>query len=363
MRKYIATPLHKLSGWPLLAMVLAAVFALNGASLTVQTAGAQEFNFIQKIVNPRLTIERNRSIRDAIRRQVGKQLAPGPGGGTSEGFTDRATGVTVTPTADEGSALGLNAWVDGSYKHLRDRFPRRGYTGDQSSISTGLQGQLTDQILLGGLFNFSDSKTRNVFTPATSRTDNYSLAAYMGATLTQNLVFDASFLYTFTDNRAFDRTTGIGASFDGETWVLNANLTGYWYLGSLRFSPNLGVSWSETQDRSYTDSGGNFFGRERTDVGTFTFGTTLAYTVALGDGVSMEPYVSVEGEWEFEESVHPPVVTALPEDMRDLDARVEGGVEFTLGKNVTLALRGEAGGLGRKRYRTVGGGGRVSVSF
>lgn len=363
MSKHKARPFLGLKSWSLLAMALAAVFAINGASFKVQGAGAQEFNFIQKIVNPRLTIERNRSIRDAIRRQVGKQLAPAPGGGTSEGFTDQITGFKVSPAADEGSALGLSVWADGSYKDLRDRFPMRGYDGTQSSISTGLQGQVTDRILLGGLFNFSESKIRNVFTPATSRTDNYSLAAYMGATLSQHLVFDGSFLYTFTDNSAFDRTTGVSAAYDGETWVLNANLTGYWFLGNLRFSPNVGVSWSETQDRSYVDSSSTPFGKERTEVGTLTFGTTLAYTIALDGGASLEPYVSVEGEWEFTEKVTPPIVTGLPEDTRDMDARVEGGVEIAASGNISLTLRGEAGGLARKRYRTVGGGGRLSVSF
>ncbi len=343
----------------LLAGAFTFLVALNGASLAPDMASAQEFNFIQKIVNPRITIERNRSIRDAIRRQVGKQLAPAPSGG----FTEQTTGFTVSPAADEGSTLGLSFWADGSYKDLRDRAALRGYKGEQSSLSTGLQGQLTDQILIGGLFNFSDSKTRNIFTPATSHTDNYSLAGYMGATLTQNLVFDASFLYTFTNNRAFDATTGVGAAYDGETWVINGNLTGYWFLQSLRFSPNVGISWSQTQDRSYIDSSGTFFGRERTDVGTLTFGTTLAYTVALEDGVSLEPYVSAEGEWEFTEKISPPVATGLPEDRRELDARVEGGVEITLSDAMTLTLRGEAGGLARKRYRTLGGGGRVSVSF
>ena len=348
-----------LRAFGLLAAALIFLFGLNGASLAPSSAGAQEFNFIQKIVNPRVTIERNRSIRDAIRRQVGKQLAPAPSGG----FADQTTGFTVSPAADEGSTLGLSFWADGSYKDLRDRAALRGYKGEQSSLSTGVQGQLTDQILIGGLFNFSNSKIRNIFTPATSWTDNYSLAGYMGATLTQNLVFDASFLYTFTDNRAFDSTTGVRAGYDGETWVLNGNLTGYWFLQSLRFSPNVGISWSQTQDRSYIDSSGTFFGRERTDVGTLTFGTTLAYTIALESGTSLEPYVSAEGEWEFTEKVSPPIATGLPEDRRELDARVEGGVEITLSNAMTLTLRGDAGGLARKRYRTLGGGGRVSVSF
>jgi len=44
-------------------------------------------------------------------------------------------------------------------------------------------------------------------------------------------------------------------------------------------------------------------------------------------------------------------------------ARVEGGLDFTLPGGVSLSVKGEVGGLGRSRYETISGGGRLSVSF
>jgi len=275
--------------------------------------------------------------------------------------------VTITPAADYASAdaqIGLNAWIDGSFTEITEDAPSRAFTSDQSVIIAGLDHQLTDRILLGALFSYSESDTRNIFVPGTSSTDNYAAGAYLGALLGANIVFDTSFLYTWTDNVA--RAPGpVTASYDGEQWTLGSNLTGYWFFDQLRLSPTVGVSYSETRDEAYVDSLATFFPRELTRTGTLNFGATLAYTIRLDQTRTAEPYVTIQGEWEFEESNSPTIATGpgLATDSREMDARVAAGVEFTLLRNVSLELRGDVGGLARNRYQTVSGGGRLSVSF
>jgi len=351
-----------------IATTVMAFGALHLAIITASSlpAASQELNDVQYIVNPRLQIERARQIRNAVRHAVGKRLAPGPTGGTLNGTVLQPSGLTVTPSADTDVAMDpkWNAWVDGSYTNIDDDNAVRGFNSDQSSISVAADYRLTDRILLGGLFNFSDSETQNVSVPGRSTTDNYSGGAYIGAVLTDNLVFDASFLYTWTDNFAQDSIPVVSARYDSEAWNLNANLTGYWYFDALRVSPNIGVSYSRGRDDGYVDSAATAFPSVVTRTGTFNFGLTLGYTVALDDTTSAEPYVSIEGEWEFEESTSPPQTTAtVPPDNRNFDARVEAGIEFALASNLSLTLRGDVGGLARKRYRTLSGGGQVSIQF
>lgn len=355
-------PVRRLCRSALAGLILLPVLVLDS-----RPAEAQEFDALQAIVNPRLTIERTRQIRKAVRRAVGKRLAPADGGGETSELAARLGGVTITPAADYAAAdaqIGLNAWLDGTFTEIAEDAPLRAFTSDQNVIIAGLDRQLTDRVLLGALFSYSESDTRNVFVPGTSTTDNYAAGTYFGALLTDNLVFDTSFLYTWTDN--FARAPGpVTAAFDGEQWTLASNLTGYWFFGNLRLSPTVGVSYSETRDEAYVDSLATFFPRELTRTGALNFGATLAYTIRLDDVRTAQPYATVEGEWEFEESNSPFIATGagLPTDPREMDARVAAGIEITLLRNVSLELKGEVGGLARSRYQTVSGGGRLSVSF
>lgn len=348
--------------------LLAGLMFFVGPILDPRPAAAQtNLNppVIQAIVNPRLIIERNRQIREAVKAAVGRQLAPV----ASEGLTPQAytkeeeTDVPPPVGADSGGAGPRSSlWLDGSYTDIEESHPLRAFDSNQSVFVVGLDRMVHDGILIGAIFSYSDSDTRDFFVPGTSTTDNYAFGPYIGAKLTNNIVFDASFLYTWSDNFSRD-TTGVTAAYDSEAWNLNANLTGYWYAGNWRHSPSLGISYSETRDDPYVDSAAFPFPRQTTRTGLLVFGTTLAYTIKLDDTRSAEPYVTVEGEWEFENSVSPAIFTGLPPDTRDLDARIEAGVEFGLLDNVALALRGDVGGLARKRYRTVSGGGHLSISF
>ena len=346
-------------------MVLAGLLSVTNLALETRPASAQEFNFIQKIVNPRLIIERNRAVSNVVNKQVGKRLAPAASGGTMSGLAVAPTGALITPTADDASsataATSWNIWLDGSYTGIEDRLGARAYDSDQYAVSTGFDHQLTERILVGALFNYSESDTTNIFVPATSGTDNYSVGPYLGITVTDNIVFDASFLYTWSDNAA--RSGGVLAAYDGESWNVNANVTGYWFFDSLRVSPKVGFSYSRSSDESYTDSGATFFAGEVTQTGTLNFGTTLAYTFQLGGGRTVEPYLTAEAEWEFLEKVTPNVATGLPEDKRDFDIRLESGVDISLAKNVSLGVNGSIGGLARSRYRSLSGGGRLTFSF
>jgi len=344
-------------------LLCAALLAL-AAGIAPQPAAAQEFDYIQAIVNPRLIIERNRSVNDAVNAEVGRRLAPGYQPAVTSGLAVLPTASYISPTADmEMPATASTSWsvyLDGSYTNIHDTKTVRAYDSDQYSISTGLDYQLSDRILVGALFNYSAADTDNKFMNGSSTVDSYSIAPYLGITLTENIVFDASFLYTWSDNNA--RSGVVRARYDGETWNLSANLTGYWYFGKLRVSPKVGVSYSRSHDDSYVDSVATFFPNEVTRTGTLNFGGTLGYTLDIGDNMSAEPYLSATGEWEFTDKPSPSVPGASP-DTRDFDVRLETGVEFSLANNISLSLNGSIGGLARSRYRTLSGGGRLSFSF
>jgi outer membrane autotransporter protein len=348
--------------------LLAGLMLLAGPALGSRPAAAQTNvnpSLIQAIVNPRLVIERMREIRTAVKTEVGRKLAPGPNVDAAALAYLEGEETAKSPTADiEAAAAPIrwSVWLDGSYTDIEDSQPLRAFDSDQSAFVAGLDGMGSGGILFGALFSYGTSDTRDFFVPGTSSADSSSVGPYIGAKLTDNIVFDASFLYTWSDNSSRD-ATGVTADYDGENWNLNANLTGYWYAGNWRHSPSLGISYSETRDDGYVNSIAVVYPAETSRTGVLTFGTTAAYTIRLDDTRSVEPYVTVEGEWEFENSVSPAIFTGPRQDTRNFDARVEAGLEMALMANVALSLRGEVGGLARKRYRTLSGGGHLSVSF
>ena len=94
---------------------------------------------------------------------------------------------------------------------------------------------------LGSISNYDHSDIDNNFggagfAPGRLKSDGYGVGPYLGYAVTDNILFDASFVYSWGDNDISDAvSTG---SFDNEGWSATANLTGYVDLGNnLTFAP------------------------------------------------------------------------------------------------------------------------------
>ena len=329
-------------------------------------AGAQNippsFRDIQRVVNPRLAVERAYRLRTAVNRAAGRSLAPvapGPAPGA------RAPGARlISSTEAEGAGGGdalWSAWVDATHTDLKDSHPVAGYDGTQESLIVGADYQAGDGVIAGVLYIYNESDVRNRFLRGGSSTETHGAGPYLGVVLTDNLVFDASFIAIWTDNTGRDASDT--ARYDSDGWIAGANLTGYWYSGNLRFSPGLGISFTSTKDDGYTDTSGASFPALKTRTGTLTVATTFGYTMALGDRSSVEPFLSLEGEWEFKNSTSPSAASSVPVASRDLSLRTSAGVNVTLPRNIYLTIRGDIGGLGQSRYRTYAVNGNISVRF
>jgi outer membrane autotransporter protein len=320
------------------------------------------FSDVQLVVNPRLDIEQAYIIRTAVNRAVGRRLAPaalkaGPGPPTPSAMLFSGTG--------EESAAGeslWNVWVDGTHTDIKDSHPVSGYQGPQNSVIAAADYQVSDRVIAGLLFNYNDSDVRNLFQPGSSRTDTHGVGPYVGVVLTDKLVFDASFLANWTDNFGKDATDI--ARYDSDGWIASANLTGYWYFDKLRFSPGVGVSLTRTEDDPYVDTSGMAFSALTTRTGTAYVATTLGYTITLDDARSIEPFVTLEGEYEFDNSTSPASVTSTaPVPSRKWNLRASAGVDVTLPRDRYLTIKGDFGGLNQGQFRTYAINGNFGFRF
>ena len=322
----------------------------------------------QRIVKPRLVIQHAESLRLRIKQIVeGRLRVDAPVGARVLGL-----GTVISPVAAtaDGSPM-WGAWVDGSYTYLEsDEQPNAEFDGPQIAIAVGTDYAVNERVILGVSFEYGHSDIDNnfggpAFGPGRLVTDSYGVGPYVGVAITDNTLFDATFLYSWGDNDIEDRlSTG---EFDHENWSVTANLTHYVDLGhDLTFAPTVGLAYSYNRDDDYIDSALTPFGTQKIYIGVLNFGGTLSYFHAIDDARSIEPSISVEGRWEFDIFGKPPLdagLTASNLNDPSLSVAISGGLDVALNEAISLSLTGSVGGLGRDDYWEASGGGQVTVLF
>ena len=340
-------------------LLAAAVLLLPSAS---RPAVAQEFNEVQIVINPQLSIERARRLRHVVRDIAGKRLAPVPGGGETGSSVITPSGHIIVPTADVSAAQtsqGWNLWLDGSGGYLENTQTAREYSGYQVSISAGADTQVTEKLTVGLIVNHNATDIDNTFLPGTSTTSTWGIGPYAAYLLTDTLVLSGSFLYNWTNNDS--NSGGVTAAYDAESWSFNTNLTSYHFIDQWTLAPTLGVSVTKDMDDAYVDSAASPFAASTSRTGTFSFGGTATYTHTAENGTTIAPYVSAEGEWTFLNSVS--TMAGLTEDSRDFDVNVSAGADFQLSQSLSMSLSSTVSGLAKPDYLSVVGAGRISLSF
>jgi hypothetical protein len=338
---------------------------LAGALLvTSAPAHAQEFNEIQVIIKPQLNIEQSRRIRHIVRDIGGKRWASAQSGGNADIVVMEPAGYRIAPTADlpqtaSQTAAGWNLWLDGSAGYLEDTTPLRAYDGTQMAVSLGADTKLNDKLTIGAILNHSATDITNVFVPGGSETSAIGIGPYMALFLTDTLVFTGSFLYTWTDNDA--DSAAVLASYASESWALNGSLTSYHLAGNWLLAPTVGVSFNEESDAAYVDTAATAFAASTTCTGTLAFGGSATYTHTLENGLTVQPGISVEGEWTFLRSVT--ATSTVAPDTQDFDVNATASIDFQLSQSASLSLSSTVSGLAKPEYLSVTGGGKLSFSF
>ena len=79
--------------------------------------------------------------------------------------------------------------------------------------------------------------------------------------------------------------------------------------------------------------------------------------------MTIQPALSVEGEWTFLRSVGASAATGIAVDKEDFDVNITASSDFQLSNSVSMSLSSTVSGLAKPEYLSVTGGGRLSVSF
>jgi len=297
-----------------------------------------------------------------ISRVVGDRLAPGAGpaeeGALSyapvEDGEDPAAGAIAGEAfslATNGPAMNWNAWLDTSFVYTDRDHPAASYHGPMFVASLGADRTIGEASVLGLLVNYEYVDFDTSYGPGGNlQSDGIGIGAYAGSALTENIVADAMVIFSHLETDVFE--FGAPYSYDARRVQAAANLTGYWYRETWRFSPLAGLTYSWEDQDGYSGNPGVTL-----ESAVALAGLQIGHTTFIDDVRTVEPWIGVNGEWEF----HSTGTSGAPLD--EFDVRVLAGVNTQLSPTVSANIRADVAGIARSDYLVGTIGGQIAVRF
>lgn len=348
------------------ALTLSVVFA--SALFGATAAQAEECDddctgiFIFGQATTQSTLQKSRTVN----RVVGDRLAPAPGGSAGGGALQYApepqtddpaalaiAGETATLATND-PELNWNVWVDTSLLYADRSHPLISFDGPLVTVSLGADRAVGEATVIGVLINGEYSDFDTGFSPGNLTSRGFGVGVYAGSALTDHIVADAMLIWSAIDNDLLE--FGTSYNYDSSRIQAAANLTGYWYRGAWRLSPTLGIAYTYEDQDGY----GITPSRDLTS-GIAIAGFQVGHTTFLDDVRTVEPWVGVNAEWEFQ-SDGVSGFAGSP-NLEPFDVRILGGLNAQLSQTTSASLKADVAGLARSGYTTATIGGQVAVRF
>lgn len=276
----------------------------------------------------------------SMRSLSGYFSAPERLDGFGIGMGEDETGLS----AGEGTGgfdTGFDFWTKGSYA----RTHTDSSTMDVWLVYAGLDYRFNDRLVLGIL-------GQTDWTDETDSTDGTSFDAtgwlagpYISARLHDNLIFDGRVAW----GRSSNDVNAIGYytdSFDTTRWLGRAQMSGDFQIGAVALTPFTQIVYFEETQESYTDTPGNLIPEQTIEVGHLRFGPEIRGSFALGEELTLTPYGSVSGIWQFARPDDNVSLSGVSIDSDDLRARADAGIGLTTTGGWSIGIEGfyEPGG-------------------
>ena len=298
-------------------------------------------------------IRQSAHARDARKIAEAKTYGQGLGvNGNPYGVAYEAIGTALTPNR-------LDIWAEGHYSHYDDSTAGIDRDGDFGILYVGSDYALNDWLLLGALvqFDWTDEDVRQ--NDLTGGVDGWGwmIGPYVGAKLSDNIYFSGRAAWGQSENdiSLTDDAAGFRkGSFDTDRWLATAELTGNWHHGPWRFTPSAQIAYGNEDQEAFRNSLGQRIGSNDATVGRLTWGPEIAYRHVMHDGTIVEPLVSLEGIWNFDDGgLRLSDGTPIGDD--DVTGKIEGGLLVQMPSGVSWRAVGDYYGIGDGDFDAYGG--------
>ena len=273
-------------------------------------------------------------------------------GGDPYGVNYGAIPMGLTPNR-------LDIWAEGHYNHYDDSTGGINRDGDFGILYVGSDYALNDWLLVGALvqFDWTDEDVRQNDLVGGVDGWGWMVGPYMGAALSDHLYFSARAAWGQSENdiNLTDNAAGFRkGSFDTDRWLATAELTGNWYHGPWRFTPSVELAYGSEDQEAFRNSLGQRIGSNDATVGQLSFGPEIGYRHVMPDGTIVEPLVSLEGIWNFDDGGLR-LADGTPVGDDGLSGKVEGGVLVQMPSGVSWRAVGDYYGIGDGDFDAYGG--------
>jgi len=265
---------------------------------------------------------------------------------------------------------GVDFWVEGNYTFYDFEARNAGSNGEFGVIYFGADMLLTPDIMVGALVQYDWITDRSNVMNSRVSGNGWMAGPYFSARLSPNLYFDVRAAWGQSNNDIRSSTvttaifplgggttvtTGIATgSYDTERWLVRGNLTGNWQRGDWRFTPSVSATYLEERQESFTTSIGSLVAGRTYQAGRVTFGPEIARRSITAGGTMVEPYVALDGIWNFIDNGTMVVgQTIVAPD--EFHGRVEGGVLISAVSGRAVRLTGSYNGIGGGGFQSYGG--------
>lgn len=247
--------------------------------------------------------------------------------------------ISIVATADQAAApapvRNWNFWVDGRYLHSNYAPEADSSEGPTWSGLVGLDYKISPKLTTGLLLSADKTDLDGTLSDYSSR--SAGLGAYVGYTITDNIVFSGNILRSWVDSQ---QKGGFGLlDYDTDRWQASAAVNGYWYSGTWRFNPALTLAWS----KEFESENNNLTPDRTIETGVLTPSLQIGKTFRLSDTVTAEPWAGAYYDWTFLSDSYTKGFGTVSSP--DSDLRLQAGLNFGFGSNAQLALTGEVAGL------------------
>ncbi len=238
---------------------------------------------------------------------------------------------------------GIDIWVEGHYTHFEDDIGQGDRSGHLGVLYVGADHVIRPWLLIGALAQFDWAEDDSTRLGSNVTGTGWMAGPYITARLHKNVFFDARGAWGKTDND-IDIVGITKDSFDTRRWLAVVRLTGDWWRGAFRITPSASVKYIEDEQESFTNSLGTFIPGQTVSLGRFKFGPEFGYRYDAVDGTRIEPHVSIEGIWDFD-NAGPLAIAGIVTSANDVRAKVEGGVMLTRPGGVGVRATGAYDGI------------------
>jgi hypothetical protein len=252
----------------------------------------------------------------------------------------------------------FDIWVEGTLA----RFDSQGGDGTFGIIHAGMDYLLTPDVLagIGVQVDWADQDGANASEIGGT---GYMVGPYLTARLSPQFYVDARAAW----GQSFNQVKPFGTyedKFDTDRWLATAALIGDFSVDTWKIRPELRLSWFKETSESYVDTLNVAIPSIDVETGTLEFGPTFSTALTLGEFLSFEPYVTIEGIWTFMQKNTATSFTEQPglED-EGLRGRIEVGADLAHANGASLSGSLFYDGIGASDFSAWGGRLRIGKQF